>query len=114
MTAFARSTTSLSVADIASRLRLSRQATHRLAVSLELAGWVRLASNTADCRTLQLSLTPLGRRTLPHADATLTRLLLEVTNDISVQTLRLTTATLQRLSECLRACQQALRPSTAH
>jgi DNA-binding MarR family transcriptional regulator len=102
LTCLATSRYTLSQADFARRLRLSRPVAHRLVGRLKKAGWLCVEASGTDRRVLLLALTPLGRRTLADADAMLERLLREMTNDLDPRTMREVTVTLRHLGEWLR------------
>src|SRR5882724_11352417 len=68
MSAVANSSYCLAISDVARAIRISRQSAHRLAVSLERAGLVRLMPNGDDQRLLQLALTKNGRATLASVE----------------------------------------------
>jgi DNA-binding MarR family transcriptional regulator len=109
LTCLVRSRYTLSQADFARQLRLSRPVAHRLVGRLEKAGWLCIEASRADRRVRLLSLTPLGRHTLADANATLERLLREIANDLDPGTMRETAATLQHLGDRLWNCRSALR-----
>ena len=93
-----------SVAALARRLRISRQAAHRTATGLERVGLLRYVWGGGDRRLRLASLTPDGTRSLERVESTMRRLLLEMTNNISPHTLEPLTDVLTRLSGRLRSC----------
>lgn len=100
-----------SVAELARRLRISRQAAHRTAARLERAGLLRCVPRGGDRRLRLASLTPDGEHSLERLESTMRTLLLEMTNDISPHWLELLTDALSRLSERLRSCPSVCRAS---
>src|SRR5688572_13108837 len=100
-----------SVAELARRLRISRQAAHRTAARLARAGLLRCVPRGGDRRLRLASLTPDGERSLEHLESTMRTLLLEVTNDISPHRLEPLTDALTRLSDRLRSCPSVCRAS---
>jgi DNA-binding MarR family transcriptional regulator len=71
-----------SVAELARRLRISRQAAHRTATGLELAGLLRYVPRGGRRRLRLASLTADGERSLERLESTMRTLLLEMTNNI--------------------------------
>ena len=102
---------SRSVAELARRLRISRQAAHRTAARLERAGLLRCVPRGSDRRLRLASLTPDGERSLERLESTMRTLLLELTNDISPYRLEPLTDALARLSDRLRAFPSVFRAS---
>jgi DNA-binding MarR family transcriptional regulator len=100
-----------SVAELARRLRISRQAAHRTATGLELAGLLRYVPHGDDRRLRLASLTPAGERSLERLESTLRTLLLEMTSNMSPYWLEPLTDALTRLSGRLRSCSSVLRAS---
>ena len=100
-----------SVAELARRLRISRQAAHRTAARLERAGLLRCVPRGGDRRLRLASLTPDGEHSLERLESTMRRLLLEMTNDISPHWLEPLTDVLTRLSDRLRSCPSVCRAS---
>ena len=100
-----------SVAELARRLRISRQAAHRTAARLERAGLLRCVPRGGDRRLRLASLTPDGERSLERLESTMRTLLLEMTNDISSHWLEPLTDALTRLSDRLRSCPSVFRAS---
>jgi len=100
-----------SVAELARRLRISRQAAHRTAARLARAGLLRCVPRGGDRRLRLASLTPDGERSLEHLESTMRTLLLEVTNDISPHRLEPLTDALTRLSDRLWSCPSVCRAS---
>ena len=99
------------VAELARRMRISRQAAHRTATGLERAGLLRYAKRGGDRRLRLASLTPDGERSLERLESTMRTLLLEMTNSISSYWLEPLTDALTRLSDRLRCCPSVLRAS---
>ena len=93
-----------SVAALARRLRISRQAAHRTATGLERAGLLRYVSRGGDSRLRLASLSPDGERSLERLESTMRKLLLEMTNDIYPYRLEPLADALTRLSERLWSC----------
>jgi DNA-binding MarR family transcriptional regulator len=62
-----------SVAALARRLRISRQAAHRTATGLERAGLLRYVGGGGDRRQRLASLTPDGARSLERVESTMHR-----------------------------------------
>jgi len=100
-----------SVAELARRMRISRQAAHRTATGLERVGLLRYAKRGGDRRLRLASLTPDGERSLERLESTMRTLLLEMTNGISPYWLEPLIAALTRLSDRLRCCPSVLRAS---
>ena len=100
-----------SVAELARRLRISRQAAHRTAARLERAGLLRCVPHGGDRRLRLASLTPDGEHSLERLESTMRTLLLEMTNNISPYWLEPLTDALTRLSDRLRSCPSVLRAS---
>ena len=100
-----------SVAELARRMRISRQAAHRTATGLERVGLLRYAKRGGDRRLRLAYLTPDGERSLERLESTMRTLLLEMTNGISPYWLEPLTDALTRLSDRLRCCPSVLRAS---
>jgi DNA-binding MarR family transcriptional regulator len=100
-----------SLAELARRLRISRQAAHRTAARLERAGLLRCVQRGGDRRLRLASLTPDGEHSLERLESTMHKLLLEMTNDISPHWLEPLTNALTRLSDRLRSCPTVCRAS---
>jgi DNA-binding MarR family transcriptional regulator len=79
----------LSIAGLARLADMKRQHAHRTVSALQRSGWLQLAPRSADRRILVVSLTAAGERWLTTLDSAMHDLLLEVTNDVSRQSLEL-------------------------
>lgn len=87
----------LSVAGAARRLRLARQTMRAIALDLRRKGWLELNRCPVDRRIWRLALTPEGTRILAQLETVMRVLLLEMTNDISLESLEVTTELLNRM-----------------
>jgi DNA-binding MarR family transcriptional regulator len=100
-----------SIAALARRLDVTRQTAQRTAVGLQESGWLRLGPRNTDRRILVASLTAAGEAWLAELESTMRALLLEMTNDLSPQTLEIMSDALARLARRLRSCRSILRAS---
>jgi len=94
----------ITIAEAARRLNLRRQSVHEVVGDLRAAELIQTERSSADRRALRLVLTPQGARILEKLEATMKLLLLEITNDISRESLMATTGLLHRMTTRLRAC----------
>ena len=95
----------ITIAEAARRLNLTRQTVHEIVRELRAAGLIQTERSSVDRRALRLVLTPEGARNLEKVEATMKLLLLEMTNDISLESLAATTGLLHRMTTRLRVCQ---------
>jgi DNA-binding MarR family transcriptional regulator len=100
-----------SIAQLAGRMRITRQSVHRTVAELRRAGWLRLERRTTDRRILGASLTPPAVRTLDELESMTRALLLEVTNDLTPRPLGIMTDALTRVAKRLRSCSGIMRSS---
>ena len=94
----------ITIADAARGLNLTRQSVHEVVRELRAARLIYSEPSSVNRRALKLVLTPEGARRLEQVEATMKLLLLEMTNDISLESLLGTTRLLQRMTRRLRAC----------
>lgn len=100
-----------SIAGLAHRTGMKRQNAYRTASALQRSGWLQFAPQSTDRRILVVSLTAAGERWLAALDSAMHALLLEMTNDLSPQSLELMSDTLGRVSRRLQACRSIVRAS---
>jgi len=77
---------------------------HEVVRELRAARLIHTEPSSVNRRALKLVLTPEGARRLEKVEATMKLLLLEMTNDISLESLVGTRHLLQRMTRRLRAC----------
>jgi DNA-binding MarR family transcriptional regulator len=102
----------LSMAAISRRLRLTRQTTQAVVHELRRDGWVVLQRYQSDRRIFTLTLTPRATRTVANLEHDMRALLLEVTRELTRETLSNTTADLERITGRLRRCRQIVEKRT--
>jgi DNA-binding MarR family transcriptional regulator len=94
----------LSTAEIARRLRLTRQTTHGIVRDLVSHGLVVTQRHATDRRVCTLALTAEATETLTLVESQMQRLLLEVTRDLPHKTLAVLTADLARMTGRISRC----------
>jgi DNA-binding MarR family transcriptional regulator len=103
-----RSQNRTSPARIARQLRISRQAVRDMAGDLRERGLLTMPKGPANRKEMQLLLTPEGHRSIAELDETLRFLLLEMTNDVSPETLTAVAGLIHGFSARLRRCETIL------
>jgi len=96
--------TDITIAEAARGLNLTRQSVHEVVRELRAARLIHTERSSVNRRALKLVLTTEGVRRLEKMEATMKLVLLEMTNDISLESLLGTTRLLQRMTRRLRAC----------
>lgn len=108
LTVISRSRSCTSLARIARRLRISRQAVREMACDLRERGLLTMPRGPASRKDTQLMLTPEGHRSMAQLDETMRFLLLEMTNEVPLETLAAAAALLNGFSARLRRCETIL------
>lgn len=94
-----------SMARMARRLGISRQAVQFMSMRLQHRGWLATAPGPVNRKNRCLLLTVTGARLFAELDKTMDALRLEVSSEIPRETLSATTTLLDRLSSRLRRCE---------
>lgn len=100
--AVARSDYCLSISDLARVLKQSRQATHRMAVTLACNGWIELLPNQDDRRILQLQLTPAGKSVIEQIRRRFTNSVMEFSTHLDGRAIHAATEVLSSLRARIR------------
>jgi DNA-binding MarR family transcriptional regulator len=96
---------------LARRLHVTRPSARETASRLCDMGYLSIEPSPGDRRFRRLTMTTAGMDCLSEVDAGIQFLLLEMTNDLSVDWLVDATRTLDRIAHRLRACETVLRRS---
>ena len=101
--------TDITIAEAARGLNLTRQSVHEVVRELRAARLIHTERSSVNRRALKLVLTTEGVRRLEKMEATMKLVLLEMTNDISLESLMGTTHLLQRMTRAYAPARQSLR-----